>query len=97
MLPDDLMRPGAAAHLLGVHLATLYRYLDDGRLPFWWVGSRQRRVSRADVMALARRGKARRQLAAAVPSVAEVGERDRRTAGVLERLGLARYLPTGAR
>ena len=53
-IPPDLIRPGAAAKLLGIHLATLYRWMEDGDLPFYRLGPKQRRVSRRDVEAMVR-------------------------------------------
>ena len=54
-LPNDLMRPREAAKLLGVHLATLYRWMDVGKLPFFRLGGYQRRVSRRDAAAMIQR------------------------------------------
>jgi excisionase family DNA binding protein len=58
-IPDDLITPTEAAQLLHVHLATVYRWIDQGRLPTWRVGGcvghrGRRRVRRSDVLALIR-------------------------------------------
>ncbi len=51
-LPNDLMKPGAAAELLGVHLASIYRWMGDGTLPYYRLAGRQRRISRRDAVGL---------------------------------------------
>lgn len=51
-LPDDLIRPGKAAQLLGVHISAVYRYLKKGRLTCWRLPSGHRRLSRAEVLAM---------------------------------------------
>lgn len=51
---DDytLMRPTAAAALVGVHVRTLARWSDEGRLPVRRTRGGKRRYRRADVIAL---------------------------------------------
>ena len=51
-VPSDLMSPRAAARLLGIHHATAYRMIHDGRLRAWRRGGTVFRVSRTDVLAL---------------------------------------------
>lgn len=50
-VPPDLIRPGTAAKLLGVHKATICRWILKGRLASFHVGP-QVRVSKADVLAM---------------------------------------------
>lgn len=49
---DQLLRPGQAARLAGVHVRTLGRWSDDGRLPVRHTLGGKRRYRRADVLAL---------------------------------------------
>lgn len=47
-----------AAEFIGVSRATLYTYMSDGRLPFYYIkGSNQRRIRQSDLDALLIRGK----------------------------------------
>ncbi|MBY0527352.1 MAG: helix-turn-helix domain-containing protein [Gemmataceae bacterium] len=92
--PPDPIKPTEAAKLLGKHLATIYRWIDDGTLPHWVEGKRQRVVSRRDVLAMRRRGQAKRPRAdkPAKTSQWEEEEQERRTRETLERWGSAKYL-----
>lgn len=88
-VPTDLIRPGAAAKLLGVHLATLYRWMEEGALPFYLVGPAQRRLSRRDVEAMVR--PERRPLKNRRPRQVASWEREaqrRRTQAGLARFGI---------
>ena len=49
-IPDDLLKPGKAARLVGVHPATLYRWILHGRLRAWRTPTARYMVSRADVL-----------------------------------------------
>jgi excisionase family DNA binding protein len=51
-VPCDLITPKEAAKLVKVHLATLYRFLADGRLPCWTRAGTRKFVSRAAVLGL---------------------------------------------
>ncbi len=51
-LPDDLITPRQAARLLGVHPATVYRYLRVGRLACWVRAGTRKFVSQAAVRGL---------------------------------------------
>jgi len=51
-IPDDLITPLQAAQLLGVHLATIYRYILDGRLPAWRLAGTRFKLSRVQVLGL---------------------------------------------
>lgn len=55
-MDDEWIRPGEAARLLGVSLTTVARYVDQGLLEARRLPSGQRRVKRASVDALARKG-----------------------------------------
>ena len=57
-VPPDLIRPGKAARMLGLHITTIYRWILKGRLPAYGVGP-QVRVSVADVVAQVKRREAR--------------------------------------
>lgn len=46
---DDTVTPNQAAQVLGVSRAHLYKVLDSGALPFSVVGTRDRRISMADL------------------------------------------------
>lgn len=57
VIPDDLIPPGKAARLIHVHVATIYRWILEGRLPAWRLRGRcgvkgGRRLSKADVLSL---------------------------------------------
>lgn len=52
--PFDLISPRKAAKLVGVHYATMYRWIWSGKLPAWDLCGLVR-VSEADVRALLRR------------------------------------------
>jgi excisionase family DNA binding protein len=61
---DDLqdnerwMSIAEAMKYLGVSRATLYTYMNDGRLPFYYIkGTNQRRIKRSDIDALLIPGK----------------------------------------
>ncbi|MCF2570835.1 helix-turn-helix domain-containing protein [Brevibacterium sp. UCMA 11754] len=49
--PDDAVTTSAAAKILGVSRAHLYKVLDSGAIPFTVVGKRDRRISMADLRA----------------------------------------------
>jgi excisionase family DNA binding protein len=51
-LPDDWLTPRQAAQLLGVHPATVYRFLREGRLPYWLRAGTRKLVRRHDVLSL---------------------------------------------
>lgn len=51
-VPEDLITPKEAAGLIRVHLATLYRLIQDGRLPCWTRAGTRKFVSRAAVLGL---------------------------------------------
>lgn len=82
---DELLRPGQAAKLIGVHLATLYRWMDDGTLPYWTVGKRQRRLHRPDVLAMVQPRRAEPRCGPKRASSWERQETARQTAEVLDR------------
>lgn len=47
-----------AAEFIGLSRATLYSYMSDGRLPFYYIkGSNQRRIKQSDLDALFVRGR----------------------------------------
>lgn len=95
-IPNDLMKLTPAARLIGVHPATLYRWLADGMLPYWRVGKTQRRVSRADVLAMVRAETKQRPGEKMKPvSQHERKVRSALTRERLERFGLAKYMPQG--
>lgn len=50
--PGDLIGAKAAAKLLGVHLSTVYRLRDAGRLPAYSVTGTRFRFRKRDVLAL---------------------------------------------
>lgn len=55
---DRWMTVADAMHYIGVSKATLYTYMSDGRLPFYYIrGSNQRRIKQSDVDALLVRAK----------------------------------------
>lgn len=96
-LPSDLIRPGQAAKLLGLHMATVYRMMDDGRLPFYRPAARQRRVRRADVEAMLRpvEREGRPVKPVTIPARVEEAARAKRTMEILRARGLDKYLPRG--
>lgn len=49
--PDGIVTTSAAAKILGVRRAHLYKVLDSGAIPFTVVGKRDRRISMADLRA----------------------------------------------
>ena len=51
-VPDDLISPREASQVLGVHLASIYRFIEDGRLPAWRRAGTRWRVSKAAVLGL---------------------------------------------
>lgn len=51
-LPEDLIDTKAAARLLGVHPATISRYLRSGKLRGWRIAGCRARISKKDVLAL---------------------------------------------
>src|SRR5262245_37582311 len=85
-IPTDLMRLGAAANLLGVHLGTLYRWCESGHLPSYRIGPKQRRVSRADVLAMVRVEPQRPKITTEPRWQKRM--RDKRTAATLARHGI---------
>jgi len=86
LVPSDLIRPNQAAKLLSMHLATIYRWMDEGRLAYWRVG-RQKRVSRADVLAMAKRGMPRRPDVRPPETAEAVAARRAESKQTLERFG----------
>lgn len=54
---DEWIRPGEAARLLGVSLTTISRYVDAGQLQAQRLPSGQRRILRASVEQLQRKGR----------------------------------------
>lgn len=55
---DKWMTVGEATQYIGVSKASLYTYMSDGRLPFYYIkGSKQRRIKKSDLDALLVRGK----------------------------------------
>ncbi len=51
--PDRWMTPAEAAKYLGISRTSLYTYMGDGRLPFYYIrGSNQRRIKKSDLDAL---------------------------------------------
>lgn len=94
-LPRDLMKPGAVAELLQVHLATVYRAMERGTLPFWRGPGRQRRVSRRDALAmvrLSRMAEEPRHQPMREDSAAEKQRQARRDLETLRAAGLDKYL-----
>lgn len=56
--PDRWMSLTEAAKYLDVSKGTLYTYMNDGRLPFYYIkGSNQRRIKKSDMDALLVPGK----------------------------------------
>ena len=51
-MPKDLIKPSCAARYLSVHIATIYRWIQTGRLRSYRVGQSRYLLARADVMAL---------------------------------------------
>lgn len=51
-MPDELIAPSEACAMLGVTVATLARYADDGTLPCVKTPGGHRRYRRSDVEAL---------------------------------------------
>ncbi len=89
---ESRLTPGQAAALIGVHLATVYRWLDDGTLPFWLVGKRRRIVDRADVEAMVKPGEPKRAKTHQSSNRAQERAADRWARDVLEKRGLGKYL-----
>lgn len=79
LIPDDLISPDAAAQLLGLGVATVYRWLNRGKLAGWRVGYRKLRVSRADVLGMVK------PVRRAVESPAVTAKVNRFTLEVLKR------------
>jgi excisionase family DNA binding protein len=91
--PDDLLKPGQAANLLHVSLNTIYRWFDNGTLPYVWVARRQRRVVRSAAEALIEQGKPKRSEPMPKRDVTPTrAYLDKQTNAVLERNGLGKYL-----
>lgn len=74
--PELQMKPTQAAKLVGVHLATIYRWMDDGLLPFWRKGRRQRFLYKPDVLALVRAERVRQKSAPTEPPRMSAWEQD---------------------
>ena len=87
--PNDPISPREAAKLLGVHISAVYRWLDHGRLLFWELPSGHRRVSRAEVLALPKPGKARKPVAFQAVDGQAVASLKQQTRETLGRFGLA--------
>ncbi len=51
-LPTDLITPKAAARLLHAHVASVYRWITQGKLRSWKRAGTRHLVNRADVLAL---------------------------------------------
>jgi excisionase family DNA binding protein len=91
--PDDLLKPGQAAHLLHVSLNTIYRWFDNGTLPYVWVARRQRRVKRSDAEALIEQGKPKAPVPLPKRDVTPTrAYMDKQTNATLEEFGLGKYL-----
>lgn len=93
--PDDLITCKVAARLLDVHVATIYRWVSEGKLPSYVRGGCRRLVSRAELMGLIRRDD--RRPPPPPPPVAfgqaqrERQARERETRRVLGAAGFAGY------
>jgi excisionase family DNA binding protein len=53
-MPDEMLTPEQVAEWLQVHKGTVYRWIDEGKLPALQVG-RVYRIPREDVLAMVRR------------------------------------------
>lgn len=53
-MPEDMLTPEQVAEWLQVHKGTVYRWIDEGKLPALQVG-RVYRIPREDVLAMVRR------------------------------------------
>lgn len=62
--PDDTVTTSAAAKILGVSRAHLYKVLDSGAIPFSVVGKRDRRIAMTDLRAFAEKTENVRKAAA---------------------------------
>jgi excisionase family DNA binding protein len=91
VLPPDGITPTQATKLLQCHLATVYRLMDDGTLPYWTVGKRRRRISEADVRALIKPGQPKRPRPMVPIQVSkwQLDLQRKRTQEILKRHGLA--------
>lgn len=88
-IPNDLIRPGTAAEVLGVAVATIYKYIDRGLLPAWRRrGSRYLQVSRADVEAMLEPVAVVPRAEPVIPSARQQSARQRRTDEILASVGL---------
>lgn len=52
MLPEDLITPKQASRLLGVHVSTIHRWVDTGRLKGYRRATCRKLVRQSDVEAL---------------------------------------------
>lgn len=98
-IPSDLMRPGDAAKLLGIHVGTLYRWFEAGKLPYYRFAGYERRVSRRDLVAMVQLEQAEppatkraRRKAERATSVHQREQQATKTVEVLKRHGLDKYL-----
>jgi excisionase family DNA binding protein len=92
-IPQDLMRPGDAAKLLGINVGTLYRWMETGKLPYYRMAGYERRVSRRDAVGMVQREQAPAKTKRVERTSAH--ERDqaaKRTMESLKRHGLDKYL-----
>lgn len=72
---DDLLSVSAAADLLGVHVGTIRRWTDDGKLPEVRTAGGHRRIPRAAVDHLLREGAAEpAPVASALPAVGDLAD-----------------------
>jgi excisionase family DNA binding protein len=83
--PEDLITPRQAAKLLHCHIATVYRYVLQGKLPCWRRAQCHHLVSRRDVLALFEPVVVER--VALPPTKRAVEARRRHTNEVLRRAG----------
>ncbi|MBL8798729.1 MAG: helix-turn-helix domain-containing protein [Planctomycetia bacterium] len=89
--PELQLKPTQAAKLVGVHLATIYRWMDDGILPYWRKGRRQRFLYKPDVLAMVRPASVEQKQQPNQPPKVSAWERDlqaQRTQAVLKRFGM---------
>jgi len=61
---DEWLTTAEACTYLKVHRRTLYRMMEEGRLPFYRIAGGQRRIKREDLDALMVPGEAKNQRAA---------------------------------
>ncbi len=86
---EDLITPTAAANLLGLNVATIYRWIKDARLPAFNLGWKMR-VSRTDVEGLVQR-RVTRQAPPQVATAQSRTARERHAVEVLRKNGFKNY------